>query len=134
MKKLTDIEGIGLSYSKKLAQAGIGNQSQLLRNCSKRSQREQLARETGISAKLILKWTNQADLARIKGIGEEYGELLERSGVDSVPELAQRNAESLCQMISNTNHRLHLVRHKPGLQMISDWIDQAKHLPKAVFH
>jgi len=134
MKKLTQIEGIGLSYSKKLAQAGIGDQSQLLSTCSKRSRREQLARETGISVKLILKWTNQADLARIKGVGEEYGELLERTGVDSVPELAQRNAESLCEMIAKTNHRLHLVRHEPGLNKVSDWIDQAKHLPKVVFH
>src|SRR5690606_5587850 len=88
MSRLTQIEGIGLKFADLLQQAGIDDQAKLLEACSTRKGRDTIAEQTGISHKLILKWTNQADLARISGIGEEYAELLERSGVDSVPELA----------------------------------------------
>ncbi|MCC5792704.1 MAG: DUF4332 domain-containing protein [Legionellaceae bacterium] len=134
MAKLTQIEGIGVKFSQILQDAGIDDQEQLLAACAQRKGREKLATQTGISHKLILKWTNQADLARIHGIGEEYAELLERSGVDSVPELAQRNPDSLYEMLQKTNARLKLVRQTPAVSQISDWIEQAKSLPRAVFH
>ena len=35
--------------------------------------------------------TARANLERIKGVGEEYADLLEVSGVDTVPELARRH-------------------------------------------
>lgn len=134
MTKLTDIEGIGVTFSKRLLNTGIEWQHQLLETCAKRKGREELAQQTGIHHKLILKWTNQADLARISGIGEEYSELLERTGVNSVMELAQRNPESLHNRMLDTNERLALVRHVPGLNQIEDWISQAKALPRAVFY
>jgi predicted flap endonuclease-1-like 5' DNA nuclease len=134
MAKLVEIEGIGAKFSKLLQSIGIEDQYQLLHTCSERGGRERVARETGISGKLILKWTNQADLARINGIGEEYAELLERSGVDTVPELAQRNAESLVSMLQETNDRLNLVRHLPGLPQVQSWIEQAKNLPRMIYY
>ena len=134
MYKLIDIEGIGEKYAAMLKVAGIENQTQLLETCGQRNSRETLAEKTGISHKLILKWTNQADLARIKGIAEEYGELLERSGVDSVPELAQRNAEHLYHSLRETNEQLKLVRHLPGLTQVETWVTEAKNLPRAVHY
>lgn len=134
MVKLTKIEGIGRKYAKELQRAGVSSQESLLKTCAKRRDRDALAEETHISKLLILKWTNQADLSRINGIGEEYSELLERSGVDSVPELAQRRPEHLLRAMKETNEQLHLVRHMPGLRQIEHWIKQAKALPRAVFH
>ena len=52
--------------------------------------RKEIAEATGISDKLILRWVNMADLYRIKGVGQEYAELLGAAGVDTVPELAKR--------------------------------------------
>ena len=49
--------------------------------------RKEIAEKSGISDALILKWANRADLFRVKGIGEEYSDLLEAAGVDTVPEL-----------------------------------------------
>lgn len=134
MAKLTQIEGIGAKFSKLLQSIGIEDQYQLLQTCSERGSRERVSKETGISAKLILKWTNQADLARINGIGEEYAELLERAGVDTVPELAQRNTDSLLAMLVETNDRLKLVRQLPGLPQIESWIAQAKNLPRMIYY
>lgn len=134
MAKLTQIEGIGAKFSKLLQSIGIEDQYQLLQTCSERGSRERVSKETGISAKLILKWTNQADLARINGIGEEYAELLERAGVDTVPELAQRNTDSLLAMLVETNDRLKLVRQLPGLPQVESWIAQAKNLPRMIYY
>lgn len=134
MNKLTQIEGIHEKFAALLQAAGIKNIPQLLEACGHRNGRLTVAEQTGISYKLILKWTNQADLARIHGIEEEYAELLERSGVDSVPELAQRNPENLYLTMKEINDKKQLVRRLPSLTQIESWINEAKTLPRAVYH
>ncbi|WED42942.1 DUF4332 domain-containing protein [Legionella cardiaca] len=133
--KLIDIEGIGERYATMLLEkAGIENQKQLLEACGHRHDRESLAAETGISYYLLLKWANRADLGRIKGIGEEYADLLERCGVNSVSELAQRNATHLHQALKDNNEQRHLVHKQPSLSQVESWVKEAKKLPRAVFH
>ena len=95
MANVKEVEGIGPAYGEKLEAAGIKTQESLLVEGGTKKGRESIAEKTGISEKLILEWVNRADLARIKGVGSEYADLLENSGVDSVPELAQRNAANL---------------------------------------
>ena len=94
--------------------------------------RMELAEKSGISEKLILTWTNHADLNRVKGIGSQYSDLLEEAGVDTVPELARRNAENLYQKIMEINEAKKLVRKPPSLSQIQDWIDQAGKLPRVM--
>ena len=93
MTRITEIEGIGEVFANKLEAAGILTQEQLLDECCERAGRKKLVEDSGISATLILKWANRADLARVNGIGGEYADLLECAGVDTVPELAMRNAQ-----------------------------------------
>lgn len=134
MYKLTQIEGIGSKYAQILKAAGIENQDDLLRTCSSRRGRSHVEDRTHIGHKYILKWTHQADLARVKGISEEYAELLERVGVRSVPALSHRNPEHLYEALREKNEISHLVRRIPGLVQVENWIKEAKGLPKVVFH
>jgi len=134
MAKLESIEGIGAKQAEKLAGIGIKNQKQLLEAGGKKSGRVKLAKESGISEKLILKWVNRADLARVKGIGEEYADLLEFSGVDSVPALARRNANNLHTKMTEVNEARKLVRTLPTLKKVEGWIDNSKTLERAVSH
>lgn len=134
MTKLVKIEGIGDIYAQKLQASGITTTDDLLREGAAPQGRQKIAEKTGITEKLILRWVNQVDLARIKGVSEEYGQLLEASGVDSVPELAQRKAESLAQKMAGVNKIKKLVRKLPALHQISEWIEQAKTLPRIVTH
>lgn len=134
MYKLTQIEGIGSKYSEMLKKAGISDQEDLLQTCSSRRGRLKLAEQTGISHKLILKWTNQADLARVHGISEEYAELLEKAGVDSIPELAHRDPQNLYSVLLEKNETRHLVRRVPSLPQVVTWVEEAKKLPRAVHH
>ena len=134
MTKLTEVEGIGASYSEKLIAAGCTTQEQLLSDCAKPAGRKALAEKTGISDKLILKWANRADLARIKGVGSEYADLLECAGVDTVPELAQRNAGNLHAKMEEVNEEKKLVRTLPSASQVEGWVAQAKELPRALHY
>ncbi len=134
MSKLEKIEGVGEVYAKKLHEAGITTTDSLLDKGSSSKGRKEISEKSGIGEKTILKFVNQVDLARIKGISEEYGELLEVSGVDSVPELAQRNPENLMDSLTRVNDSKKLVRKLPSLSQITTWVDQAKTLPKIVTH
>ena len=134
MSKLEKIEGVGESSAKKLHEAGITTTDSLLEKGASAQGRKEIAEKSGIGEKTILKWVNQVDLARIKGVSEEYGELLEVSGVDSVPELAHRKPESLMDSLTRVNDSKRLVRKLPSLSQLSKWVDEAKSLPKIVTH
>jgi predicted flap endonuclease-1-like 5' DNA nuclease len=132
MAKLTKVEGIGDVYSQQLAEAGIETTEDLLEAGAYPAGRKEIAEQTGISGKLILKWVNRADLFRINGVSEEYADLLEAAGVDTVRELAQRNADNLYQKLVSTNEEKKLVRKTPSQSAVTDWIEQAKQLPRMV--
>ena len=129
---LIDIEGIGPSYAAQLEARGLRTTDDLLQAGATPKGREDLAAATGISGKLILRWVNVADLFRIKGVGEEYSDLLEAAGVDTVPELAQRRADNLTKKIAEVNEQKRLVRRLPTKGQVTGWIESAKGLPRVV--
>jgi len=132
MTALSKIEGIGETYAEKLHAAGVASIENLLSAGATPAGRKTLEKQTGISGVLILKWVNRADLFRVNGLGEEYTDLLERAGVDTVVELARRNPEALYQKLSEVNAEKALVRKLPGASQVSGWVEFAKSLPRAV--
>lgn len=132
MAKLAYIEGIGPAYAAKLEAAGIKSTKALLEKGATPQGRRELAEQTGISPDLLLKWINHVDMFRIKGIGSEYAELLEQTGVDTVPELAQRNPDNLYDAMVAVNQEKKLVRQLPSRRQVADWVAQAKTLPRVI--
>jgi predicted flap endonuclease-1-like 5' DNA nuclease len=132
MSHINKIEGIGTSHTKKLEAEGIKTVEQLLKAGSSPKHRQELAQKTGFSEHHILKWVNQADLFRVKGIGRQYAELLEASGVDSVLELAQRRPDHLHAALRASNDKKRQVHLVPGLATVGRWVEEAKQLPRIV--
>ena len=134
MSRIVEVEGIGKVYAEKLTGIGIKTTTDLLEHCGTAKGREEMAEKTGISEKLLLEWVNLADLFRIKGVGEQFSDLLEESGVDTVVELAQRNPENLYNKMLQVNEEKNLVNRAPHLSEVKSWVEQAKSLPRKVEH
>ena len=126
--KIIDIEGVGEVYAEKLVAAGINKVSELLDKCAAPKGRKELAEQTGISEKLILRWTNHADLFRINGVGPQFAELLEAAGVDTVKEFRHRVAENLQPKLAEVNEQKNICNRVPAVSEVQKMIDQAKEL------
>ena len=128
--KIEEIEGIGKVHGPKLQAAGIKTVAGLLAGGQTPKGRKELAEATGIDGTLILKWVNMADLFRVKGIGPEYSELLEKAGIDTIKELRHRVAEKLHAKLAEVNAAggQPLVRVLLDLKAVQSWVEQAKQL------
>lgn len=127
---IENVEGIGPVMGEKLREQGIKDTDTLLQNVLTPKQRKDLAESTDISPKLILRFANMVDLYRINGVGSEYSELLEAVGVDTVPELAQRNAANLTRAMAEVNEEKNLTRRVPPETEVAKWVEQAKELSR----
>ena len=134
MAKIVEVEGIGPAYAEKLEVCGIKTTDSLLEKGAAAQDRKAIAEQSGIGEKVILKWVNMCDLFRVKGVGQEYAELLEAAGVDTVPELAQRNAENLAKAMVTLKDEKSLVRSTPSQSVVEGWIAHAKELPRVINH
>jgi hypothetical protein len=128
------IEGIGPVMGEKLRAAGVITVLDLMVNGATRRGRKQLSDRSGIAQSNILTWVNHIDLFRIKGVAEEYADLLEQSGVDTVVELAQRNPNNLFKRMNDINEQRRLVRRMPRQADVQDWVVQAKSLKRLVHY
>lgn len=125
---IATIEGIGDKYAQKLKAAGVRTTATLLARAKDPKGRKELAAAAQIEESLILKWANMADLMRIKGVGEEYSELLEAAGVDTVKELRNRNVTNLTKALIDANTRRKMVRLLPSEKAVARWVAHAKTL------
>lgn len=133
--KLIEIKGIGTEYSGKLSDVrGMMTVEELLEAGASKKGREMLAEETGISESLILRWVNMADLFRINGVAEDFSDLLEASGVDTVKELRNRVPENLHAKLVEVNEAQNIAGRTPRLDEVESWIEQAKEMEPKVTH
>ncbi|MDO4497378.1 MAG: DUF4332 domain-containing protein [Bacteroidales bacterium] len=126
--KIDQVEGIGPVYAEKLAAVGIKTTEELLAQCASPSGRKKVEEATEISHKLILKWTNHADLFRINGIAGQFAELLEAAGVDTVKEFRHRVPANLHPKLVEVNNEKNLCNRVPSLSELEKMIAQAKEL------
>ena len=124
--KIDEIDGIGPAYREKLTAAGINNTDDLLEQCCTPKGRKAMGEKTGVSEKLLLEWSNMADLMRVSGVGRQFAELLEASGVDTIKELRNRNADNLATKMEEVNTEKKLSKTSPSVSQIKDWVEQAK--------
>lgn len=128
--KIEDVEGIGSVKGDKFSAAGVKDTDSLMTKCRIPKERKKLAQKSGLTEPEILKFANMVDLFRIGRVGPEFAELLEAAGVDTVPELARRNAAKLTKVMVDANEKKKLTRRVPSESEVSKWIGQALSLPR----
>lgn len=131
---IRDLKDISTGAAQKLAELGVTTTEQLLDKAGAAAGRKNLAEEIGASASQVLTWVNEADLMRIPGVAEGFSQLLEAAGVDTVKELATRNAENLTARIAEVNAQLNLTGRVPSQEQVAGWIEAAKGLAPKVSH
>ena len=134
MASIDTIEGISHKQATSLRKARIRTVEALLKKGATRNGRREIAATTKQSEKLILEWVNRADLMRVRGVGEEYSDLLEAAGVDTVRELRRRNPGNLLASMVEVNAKKRLVRRLPTEAMVERWVEHARDLEVVVEH
>ena len=125
---ISDLEKFAPGATAALKSAGIRTTAGLIEAARNPKGRKILSEKTGMDEKRILRWTNMADRMRIKGVGEDYAELLEAAGVDTVKELKYRNPRNLAKAMADANVKRRLVRLLPSEMVVIRWIENAKKL------
>ncbi len=128
---VSTIKGMNPDLAAKLKAEGITNTDQLLDAAAKSGPRRDLAKKLGVNPSELLEFVNRADLARIKGIGDAYANLLEDAGVDSVKELAHRVPANLHDRMEKENEAKKHVPRVPKLEEVDKWVNEAKELGKS---
>src|SRR5262245_44033383 len=123
------MDGIAPDEAAALKRAGIRTTTGLLEAAKSPKGRKLLAAKTGIDEKRLLKWANSADRMRIKGVGDDYSQLIRAAGVDTVRELKHRNARRLTEAMREANAKRKLVDFLPSEKAVSRWIEHARKLP-----
>jgi len=126
---IADLQRIPAGVAAKLKSVGIRTTNRLLEQAKDPKGRKDLSEKTGFDEKDILRWANKVDRMRIKGVGEDYAELLEAAGVDTVRELKYRNPRNLAKAMVEANVRRKLVRLLPSEVVVVRWIESARKLP-----
>ena len=123
--KIEEIEGIGPSFAQKLAQAEIKTTNDLLKKCADKKGRKVTSEATGIGESQLLKWANMADLMRVSGVGRQFAELLEASGVDTIKELRTRKPDNLAEKMKEVNEKKKVSKTSPATSMVREWVKLA---------
>ncbi len=134
VSKLVAVTGMSAADAAKLHDAGVEKVSAFLEMAATPDGRRALSEETGIDEEVILFNAKKLDLMRVKGIGYKYASLLLASGVDTVPELARRNAANLAQKVAEVNEKEEVVESLPSEDVIADWVAQANDLPRMLYY
>jgi hypothetical protein len=124
-----DIKCFDSGMAAKLKAIGIRTSDKLLDAAKSLRGRKTLAEKTGIDEKSLLRMANKIDRMRVKGIGQDYAELLQLAGVDTVRELKYRNPKRLAEAMAEANTKRKLVRVLPSERTVGRWIEHAKKLP-----
>jgi len=127
---ISKLRGMSYDLETRLKAQGVYNIHQLLDIACTAGGRQALAWQVKVDARVILELANRADLARVRGIGGVFSDLLEQAGVDTVKELAARRPDSLHARLLETNAQSRLAGRLPTLQAVEGWVAQAKELPK----
>jgi predicted flap endonuclease-1-like 5' DNA nuclease len=127
---IKSVKGMPSDVEAKLKAAGVANIDQFLQAGSDPASRKALAAKAGVEPKALLELLNRADLARVKGIGTVFADLLEEAGVDTVKELAGRVPENLHAKLEKVNAEKKVAHQAPSLDQVKAWVAEAKSLPK----
>ena len=131
---ISKLQGVPVLVRWALKAKSISTAAQLLLAAGGFEQREAFAAAMQVAPELLTAIVQRADLARVKGVGVRFGQLLEEIGVNDVVSLAQQDPIRLHEVLRHHNEQTGLCRRSPTPLETADWVKQARALPVAVHY
>ena len=129
---VSKLRGISFDVRAKLKRNGVTYTHQLLSAAGNSDKRHEFSETSGIEELTLTRLTCRADLARIKGIGAIFADMLELLDVDRVAKLAGQDPVKLHDALYTLNAAERFARRAPTPEEVDDWVSQACSLPKLV--
>ncbi|MDO8556261.1 MAG: DUF4332 domain-containing protein [Nanoarchaeota archaeon] len=120
---IINIEGIGPEYTERLKAIGINNTKDLWE-----ADASSIAKKIDVSTATIEKWQQMAELIAVSGIGPQYAELLQRSGIKSIVQLASSAPKHLLARVRRLQDSLKIKIQGSSLniELVNRWIKSAR--------
>ena len=118
-----DIEGIGDYYARRLREIGVNTIGDL-----SHADPRAVAERLDVPEKVVQNWRSMGELIDVWGIGPQFAELLLRSNVRSVRELAECDPqELLARILLTSSERMVRIQGAPvGSRHVENWIEAAR--------
>lgn len=122
--KLTELNGIGMTYERKLSFAGIDSIEQLIHKCSDEQKLQKVSKVSGIPINIVNRWATSAELLSIDRVTPNMVTLFHEAGITNITQLSRANPRRLAKKMFFINE---LEGFLPKSPMIKDVRDMVLH-------
>ena len=131
---ISKLQGVPALLRWALKVKSIATTAQLLAAAGGFEQREAFAAAMQVAPELLTAIVRRADLARVKGVGVRFAQMLEEIGIHDVVSLAEQDPIRLHDSLRQHNEQTGLCRRSPTPIETTDWVKQARALPLAIHY
>jgi hypothetical protein len=128
------LEGIGPQTGNLFREYGIHTVGDFLRKLHRPASRDQAAKDLNILVKPLHDWASMADLLRVEGIDHQWAELTLATGITTIGELANSNANDLVAEMTTVNSagKQLVAPTVPNVDQVNAWINKAKNMSPVI--
>lgn len=127
--KMGDLKGIDTNQVAQLTKGGVENTDEMMRVWNDATKRQELTTATGLDEEQLKRLASLARVARLRGVGPKYAELLVTAGVRGRKSLATFTPESLVKHLQDVTAAKSLSGPLPTPTEVGAWFDQLVSAP-----
>jgi hypothetical protein len=124
--KMSDLKGIDENQLAQLRQGGVENTDEMMTLWNDPARRVSLTTSTGLTDEQLTRLASMARVARLKGVGPKYADLLVTAGVRGRKSLATYTPETLVQRLGDVSAAKSLTGPLPSLVEVGAWFAELK--------
>lgn len=124
--KMSDLKGIDENQVALLRQSGVENTDEMMNLWNDPARRLSLTASTGLTDEQFIRLASMARVARLKGVGPKYANLLVTAGVRGLKSLGTYTPETLVQRLGAVSASRSLAGPVPTLVEVGAWFAELK--------
>ena len=129
IKSGVEIKSISIitpDLAQKLSEIDIKTATDLIERCSTKERQKEVANLLRVENHIIANWIVVAELMNVPGVKATDSALLNKTGVNSIEELANKTPQILSNQMAQANQVDKLTQETPAPEVVANWISAAK--------